>query len=469
MKRILSIFFIILLFTTLNGEDIKINEKTMRMIKHIIKIKNFLRNLQISDTSSDLTITSNEGTNIDTLDTNTHTEGNTFHTEGITTNTEDTTSSTEALITTSTEALTTTPTEVPTTTPTETTTPIETTTSDEDTSISIESESSPSSLNSTDPLTANPNFKGKNRKAKINILAFKSFKVRGKSIKFIVFLFFSEPPIAKKIVFILTIRYRRSSGLRYLQEIRNETATCTTDSQKTDGNIKYNCNSENEVDYDSSFIDQVAIVDLKIDDVPLNELDINFSDEALLAASNLQNYTSEIEEMYVLKNGTLNYANKYFIIKGDIDDDEYQGKDGSNLTLSVYDNDIIKNASCNIHSVTNKKYQFRCTSEEEIHGNLHLSPMYYDNDKKVIYLYMNEGNDTLSFRGSVNGNTLQNNPIYKKSSSGLSGGAIAGIIIACAVVLIIASIIAMMLRKSSVPINNDSTIKEFRTIDNYTQ
>ena len=59
--------------------------------------------------------------------------------------------------------------------------------------------------------------------------------------------------------------------------------------------------------------------------------------------------------------------------------------------------------------------------------------------------------------------------MYRKISSGLSGGAIAGIVIACAVVLIIASIIAMMLRKSSVPIQNNSSITELRSIENYTQ
>ena len=133
--------------------------------------------------------------------------------------------------------------------------------------------------------------------------------------------------------------------------------------------------------------------------------EINFSDEALLAASNLQDYTNEIEEMYTLKNGELKvYPNKYFVIKGDIDDDDYKGKLGDDLILHVYENsnNILKNASCSVQSVTNKKYEFKCTSGEIIDGNLHLSTMYYDNDKKALNLFMNKGNETLSFDGSDN-------------------------------------------------------------------
>ena len=324
--------------------------------------------------------------------------------------------------------------------------------------------------NSTDtPLTANTNFKGRNRNARINIVTFKSFQIRGNSITFVVFFIYDTPPIAQTIVIILTIRHRRKSGLRYLEEDKNETVTCITESQKTKTNIKYSCSSQSDENYDNSIIDQVAIADLNIPGVSLEE--INFSDEALLAASNLQDYTNEIEEMYTLKNGELKvYPNKYFVIKGDIDDDDYKGKLGDDLILHVYDNSnsILKNASCSVQSVTNKKYEFKCTSGEIIDGNLHLATMYYDNDKKAINLFMNKGNETLSFDGSDNkGNTYRSNPIYKKSSSGLSGGAIAGIVIACAVVLIIASIIAMMLRKPSIPIKNDSSVAELRTIDNY--
>jgi hypothetical protein len=51
-----------------------------------------------------------------------------------------------------------------------------------------------------------------------------------------------------------------------------------------------------------------------------------------------------------------------------------------------------------------------------------------------------------------------NSAVYRKSSSGLSGGAIAGIVIACVVVLIAAAVAAIMLRKPTPPIDNTTVV-----------
>ena len=496
MKRILSIFLIMLIFyvTTLNGETRRINEKALRrMIKHMTTIKNILRNLQFdrdlqesSESSGSDDSESSESEDSESSGTGSESSGSegsgSEGSEG---------SESEGSEGSGSEASEGSGSETSEGSGSETSEGSGSETSEGSGSEASEgsgseasegsesqsleeSESSPST-NSTDsntPLTANPYFE-KHKPRRINILSFSSFKgpFSSSRIIFVVFILFKGPPIGEIIEFILTIRYIRLRGLRYLQEEKNETATCTPVSDKIEGkNIKYSCTSSKD---GNSQIEQVAIVDLKIDNQTVRFEEINFSDEALLAASNLQNFTKTIDEMYDLKNGTLKVnPNKYFDIKGDIDDESYQGKVGKELMLSVVDNstgqDTLKNASCKIQKVTNKNYEFRCTSEELINGYIHLASMYDDN--KAINLYMKDEVGSLSFDGRGSGSpTIRSNPTYKKSSSGLSGGAIAGIVIACAVVLIIASIIAMMLRKPSVPIKNNSSITELRSIDNYTQ
>ena len=52
---------------------------------------------------------------------------------------------------------------------------------------------------------------------------------------------------------------------------------------------------------------------------------------------------------------------------------------------------------------------------------------------------------------------------YNKSSSGLSGGAIAGIVIACVVALIAAAVAVIMLKKPSPPVENTTTVANLQT------
>ena len=58
---------------------------------------------------------------------------------------------------------------------------------------------------------------------------------------------------------------------------------------------------------------------------------------------------------------------------------------------------------------------------------------------------------------ATGGRTFQT-AVYRKSSSGLSGGAIAGIVIACVAVLIAAAVAAIMLRKPTPPIDNTTVV-----------
>ena len=94
--------------------------------------------------------------------------------------------------------------------------------------------------------------------------------------------------------------------------------------------------------------------------------------------------------------------------------------------------------------------------------NLHLST---SDDTTLVTLSMKDGGNDAPIETPIDSGN-NNNISYRKNSSGLSGGAIAGIVIACAVVLIAASIVAMMLRKPTPPLDN-TTVVGLKTVDNY--
>ena len=92
-------------------------------------------------------------------------------------------------------------------------------------------------------------------------------------------------------------------------------------------------------------------------------------------------------------------------------------------------------------------------------SNLHLSTGNTNGVGLTVYME-NPYNSTRLTTTSVSRYT------YPKSSSGLSGGAIAGIVIACVAVLIAASIAAIMLRKPApIPMEN-TTVVGLKTVDN---
>ena len=99
-------------------------------------------------------------------------------------------------------------------------------------------------------------------------------------------------------------------------------------------------------------------------------------------------------------------------------------------------------------------------SETDLYGKSGISSV--DGSDYKVYLSMKNGNSTIT-EGEYKAAT---SPTYRKSSSGLSGGAIAGIIIACVVVLIAAAVAAIMLRKPTPPPVDNTTVTGLQTVEN---
>ena len=200
--------------------------------------------------------------------------------------------------------------------------------------------------------------------------------------------------------------------------------------------------------------------------------EINYSEEAALQAAQLSKATDPIDKYITLQDGTLRINYPYIFINGEIEG--YDGKTGdTGLVLTVVDKNVSQQVPCMIQNKNGNNYQFRCTPEKDVTGSIFLQTI-KDNDT-AITLNMTQGNENVNFKyNNTEGNTDRDRgvAIYRKSSSGLSGGAIAGIVIACAVALIIASIAAIMLKKSSVaaPFQpQNPSIVGLRSIENYSQ
>jgi len=327
-----------------------------------------------------------------------------------------------------------------------------------------------------------------NRRSLVQLLGFNSFEAKREAptITFRTFFTYINVRPARYVIIYIFIRARR--GLRSLQEERTtEPANCTIDENDKDkldgGNIRYNCEAPKSTD---TVVENVTVINATFgeSDYQLNSDVINFSEEAVLEGTELFKQTQVVNKIYQLNKGKVTSYSDYFIITGEINDqdNDFSSKYGTSpLYVKVVDTSTdpstYHNVSCVVESKEIKNYRLRCTPDPDagVKGNLFLSSV-TDSNQNAISLNITEGSDYINYvKNSTEPTTNINRGIapYRKSSSGLSGGAIAGIVIACVVVLIIASLVAIMMKKSAVsaaPFQTQTpSIVGLRSVDNMSQ
>ena len=321
--------------------------------------------------------------------------------------------------------------------------------------------------------------------APVQVTKFHSFKTEPGSrvVTLGVFFYFFGRPIVKYFVFRLRITYKRA--FRNLQEATAESARtdCEIEDKsllgKTLGpedgaNVNYICEA-NATQGDVTTANFTLNTDVPLTMVNANgtmeSLDfteVNFNGDSAETASSLQENVIEIRQdsSYYLKE-SIAYIDKYILIlSGRLSNSRLlrrlalnegtikmnlSNTDGSTNEYECYisgDSSDSKNLTCDTQS-----NPLRSTVRD-----LHLSSGTND-DKQTLFIEMKNatGNASYSIVPSPG-----NRYTYSKSSSGLSGGAIAGIVIACVVALAAASIAAIMLRKPSPPVDN-TTIVDLKT------
>ena len=313
--------------------------------------------------------------------------------------------------------------------------------------------------------------------AKVQVVKFHSFKVEVKvqKIKFGVFFYFFGRKIVPVVIFRLRITY--NSRLRNLQDESIDAASVKTECVITDPsmlntelkedegmNVNYNCaanNTKNETNINVTLNTDVnlALVSENGTTETLSFDEVNFNGNASEESQNLQNNEEVMTGAGSLKETEYSVNKTILILKGN-----YEPK-------LLGENSVIPMAILNRKSGDYVADEYNCTVlsdglECDTTGNplyttveqLHLSSG--SQDGKILTVEMKNWKEN-----STVISTRQGNRFYSRSSSGLTGGAIAAIVIACVVAIIGASIAIIMFRKPTPPIDN-TTVVELRSADN---
>ena len=320
--------------------------------------------------------------------------------------------------------------------------------------------------------------KTKNKSLKVQIMKFHSFRTEngGKSILFSTFFYFISRTIPYSIIFRLRVTY--GSRLRNLEDqMADSLRTNCIISDKSYGqsvgtegkNVNYNCNANATKDASNAKIELNTDFDMVLADKDgntevLSFSEVNFDEKAAEEAQNMKENKVVLNgEIITFTLSSASMEDKTMLqLVGTLSDSTLRS-----LSLSEGANDVTMNL---VQNSENAK-DYNCTlTKSSSTGTLKCdtsnAPMDSTvGDQSIKNGYSSDGTFISINTQKVNSNTplvteqSGSNYRHSKSSSGLSGGAIAGIVIACVVVLVGAAVAVIMLRKpSSAPIDNTTSV-----------
>ena len=314
----------------------------------------------------------------------------------------------------------------------------------------------------------------------LQVRKFHKFEKKNKSIKFGLFLYYLNMPIAETVIMRLAIKYN-TRRLRSLQsdQITGE-STPTTCQIKNDFRNRIGKNGDGEnIDYDCTA--QTLVDTSKIQNVVLDPTmpmvvgksaisfnDVEFTEDSKDGTQNLLDISSVPSG--ILDETTASMIDNKLIIKGILKPSDTLNQN-QNFDLELYDlsNKDMKTVSCKVNEI--KTNSGSCTIECDtvktpLSTNLGNLTLAKSSNPEKLYLKINtdksiDQNQLITSESNNNSNVLSN-----KSSSGLSGGAIAGIVIACVAVLSAASVIAICLRRPKPVVDATITVMGLQNGEN---
>ena len=392
-----------------------------------------IRNLQVSDSEDDENVETAEVTTPTTTEatTQTTTEATTQATTEATTQatTEATTqTTTEATTQTTTEATTQTTTEATTQTTTEATTG---TTTEATTEATTEETNNGNNTNST-VSKASP---------KLILVGFGDYQQPNKTmIKFNIFFKRINTNITLiSVSFLIKLNYK--NRLRHLEEeLKNVTCPLNEEESKGD-DLQFDCNTSIPEDKEINTVgvdDDSIEFDRKVETLSSSYANGTKDDISTQTGNELSN------GIILLDSGVLSKDEKSFNITGTISP-PYNGEVIVSLDEDGEGN--LKNVTCTVTmNDDNKTGILQCHPNNDVKSHLNGVSGDATGSNQTFLISMAEGEEDLVSISSPIKNTFR-----RKSSGGLSGGAIAGIVIACAAAIIAVGIAAFVCKNTSKP------------------
>ena len=251
-----------------------------------------------------------------------------------------------------------------------------------------------------------------------------------------------------------------STRLRFLEE---NNANCTRITNDNNVNIQYNCSVP--VDPNKS-ISSLNIIGNDLSFGNGENISYIFSSIANQTKGNLLSQTgNDLDKgIIVIKDTILEKDNEKFLLIGN----SSEKFSGSKIILSLDNNGNIIYIDCYSKNLLGNIYEFECIPNESINNHLNGVSGKTEFGKNLVINFQDGKDDLVDIRvnNSTNNDNNYNYETIKKvsSSSGLSAGAIAGIVIGGAVLLIaIITLIGCCCRKGEVkpPFEESSIQKPF--------
>ena len=287
------------------------------------------------------------------------------------------------------------------------------------------------------------------------LLGFSHFKKNDNEKNFSFYIYFIRllnSIISKILTFPLIVTH--NSALRFLQNTEEIEASCTLEGTGTEAKLQFNCKAQTT---ETSNIGQIKI----IPNFNFGGQKVNLDSISPLANNYMDNIQDIGEQfnyllnsnLYILDNSFYNKHDNGFYISGIMKDPQPNFRTNNlvlNITLNSSGTISETVANCVIDKVNNKNYTLNCQQNEDINSeNLKAALSKVDDDILFVnFVQQNQEED---------GETQSPSKYVRKSSSGLSGGAIAAIIIVPIVALaIIAGVIVYFVKRKSQPKTQNS-------------